>query len=154
VVVAVYTGARRSEVEALRWEEHIDLENGWVFIPGTKTAGSCRKVPLPGPLGKYLSRTPLKAGPVVEAWQNVGRDLPAACARVGIPPATPNDLRRTYASWMKHAGEDSAVVAKLLGHSSTRMVDLVYGRLTDENLVAATKALPKVSFAKIPNAKG
>ncbi len=146
VAVAVYSGARRSEVESLRWENHIDLESGWVFIPGTKTAGSHRKVPLPGPLAEYLRSTPLKAGPLVEPWGNVGRDLPAACARAGIARATPNDLRRTYASWMKQAGEDSAVVAKLLGHSSTRMVDLVYGRLADENLVSATSTLPAVTL--------
>jgi len=122
MAVAVYTGARRSEVEALQWEEHVDLENRWVFIPGTKTARSHRKVPLPPPLADYLRSTPVKAGPVVESWANVGRDLPAACARAGIARATPNDLRRTYASWMKQAGEDSAVVARLLGHNSTRMV--------------------------------
>lgn len=37
---------------------------------------------------------------------------------------------------------DSAVVAKLLGHTSTRMVDLVYGRLAGENLVTAVTTLP------------
>ena len=147
VAVAVYTGARRSEVEALRWEEHIDLENGWVFIPGTKTAGSHRKVPLPTPLAEYLRCTPVKSGRLVETWPNVGRDLPASCVRAAIARTTPNDLRRTYASWMKQAGEDSAVVAKLLGHSSTRMMDLVYGLLADENLVAATKRLPSVAFS-------
>ena len=30
---------------------------------------------------------------------------------------------------MKQAGVDSAVVAELLGHASTRMVDRVYGKL-------------------------
>ena len=147
----MYTGARRSEVEALRWEEHIDLENGWVFIPGTKTTGWYRKVPLPAALAKYLRSTSMKFGPVVQPWPNVGRDLPAASARAGIPRTTPNDLRQTYASWMKQAGEDSAVVAKLLGHSSTRTVNLVYGRLSEETLVKATASLPSLPLSTGPN---
>ena len=40
---------------------------------------------------------------------------------------TPNDLRRTFASWLKQSGQDSLVVARLMGHTSTRMVELVYG---------------------------
>jgi len=73
---------------------------------------------------------------------NVRRDLHAACARAKIPPCSPNDLRRTYASWLKQAVVDSAVVAKLLGHSSTKMVDLVYGRIDDATLARAASLLP------------
>jgi hypothetical protein len=69
---------------------------------------------------------------VVGAWPNVGRDLPKACTLAGIEKATPNDLRRTYASWLVNLGAPLKVVANLLGHSSTRMVDLVYGRVADE----------------------
>ena len=59
-----------------------------------------------------------------------------------IPNVTPNDLRRTFASWMKNQGVDSAVVAALLGPKSTRMVDLVYGKLDPSTLAAATALLP------------
>jgi len=82
--------------------------------------------------------------PVVERWLNVRRDLRAACKRVDIAPVSANDLRRTYSSWMKQSGEDSALVARLLGHSSTRMVDLVYGHLSDENFIRAAAKLPCV----------
>ena len=59
------------------------------------------------------------------------RDLLAkACARDKIPVVTPNDLRRTFASLLKQAGNDSMVVAKLLGDWTTRMVELVYGHLS------------------------
>jgi integrase len=144
VALAVYGGLRRSEVEALRWEEHVDEQLRWIRVPGTKTAGSSRRVPVPAALANLLRDVEGRVGVVVLPWQNVGRDLPAACSRAGIPRATPNDLRRTFASWLKNAGQDSAVVAKLLGHSSTRMVDLVYGRLTEETLAAATDHLPVV----------
>ena len=55
---------------------------------------------------------------------------------------SPNDLRRTFASWLKQAGVDSMVVAKLLGHTTSRMVELVYGHLNDATTSAAITKLP------------
>ena len=49
---------------------------------------------------------------------------------------------------MKQRGEDSAVVAKLLGHSSTRMVDLGYGRLNERNYIQAAAKLPTFAMPK------
>ena len=57
---------------------------------------------------------------------------------------TPNDLRRTFASWLKQAGTDSLTVARLLGHSSTAMVDKVYGRLDEATYVEAMRSMPRV----------
>ncbi|ACL63378.1 integrase family protein [Anaeromyxobacter dehalogenans 2CP-1] len=149
IMVAVYSGARRSEVEALRWDTHVNLETGWLVLPGTKTAKARRSVPILQPLADELASDPSKKGFVVEAWANVGRDLRIACAHAGVARVSPNDLRRTFASWMKQQGEDSAVVAKLLGHASTRMVDLVYGRLNDENLRRAVAKLPSVAVPSV-----
>ena len=42
-------------------------------------------------------------------------------------------------------GVDSAAVAKLLGHTSTRMVDLVYGHLPGDTLAAAVAVQPPTS---------
>jgi integrase len=42
-----------------------------------------------------------------------------------------------FASWLKQAGVDSMVVAKLLGHTTSRMVELVYGHLNDATTQAA-----------------
>ena len=84
-----------------------------------------------------------RTGLVVSHWGNVRRDLHAACDRAGIPRVSPNDLRRTFASWLKQAGTDSMVVAKLMGHTSTEMVERVYGQLTDDNYRdAIAKLLP------------
>ncbi len=144
VLLAIYTGARLSELEGLRWERDIDLEHSWIRLLGTKTAQSRRRVRIPDALRPVLEEAQRDAGSVAARWLNVRRDLAAACARAGIPSVTPNDLRRTFASWMKQRGEDSAVVARLMGHSSTRMVDLVYGRLNEQNYIQAAAKLPAV----------
>jgi integrase len=150
VAIAVGLGARRSEVEALDWGD-INLAAGVVANHGTKTKGSDRATPIPAELRTELLRTPdsARVGKVVGRWPSVGRDLPNACAIARIAKATPNDLRRTYASWLVNAGAPLKVVASLLGHNSTRMVDLVYGHVADETQVAwvAKLAMPSKSLA-------
>jgi len=117
---------------------------------GTKTKGSNRATPIPSELLTELRQVPeaKRVGRVVGTWPNVGRDLPSACAIAGIPKATPNDLRRTYASWLVNLGAPLKVIASLLGHSSTRMVDMVYGRVADETQFAwvAKLAMPAKSL--------
>jgi len=39
---------------------------------------------------------------------------------------SPNDLRRSYASWLEQGGQDSMLVARLMGNSAA-MVEKVYG---------------------------
>jgi len=141
VLIASFAGARASEVERLCWE-HVDLASGWVLLPGTKTAKSRRRVPLAPELAEALAREGNKSGPVVRPWSAVRRDLGVACARAKVPRVTPNDLRRTFASWLKQAGNDSMVVAKLLGHSTSRMVELVYGHLSTKEYLGAIADLP------------
>ena len=80
-----------------------------------------------------------RPGRVVAAWSNVRR-LACVCTRAKIDRISCNDLRRTYASWLKQRGVDSLVVARLLGHTSTRMVDAVYGQL-DELLSPSNRIL-------------
>lgn len=137
VAVAVFTGGRLSEVAKLDWSDISWGVPATVRIRGTKTVGSGREIPVADPLARLLFPVRQASGPVVGAWPNCRRDLTAACKRAGIASVSPNDLRRTFASWMKQHGVDSAVVARLLGHSSTKMVDLVYGRLNMATLAQA-----------------
>lgn len=60
----------------------------------------------------------------------------------GIDRISCTDLRRTYASWLEQRGVDSLFVARLLGHTSTRRVDAVYGQLDDPTSEPAVGLLP------------
>lgn len=162
--IALYAGLRDSEVEGLRWE-HVDMAGRWLRVEGTKTRGALRVVPISAPLaellasaGELAAASGASAGDaVVERWDNVERDLTAALdrglhgPRVRLPagaqarpprdPISPNDLRRTFASWLVQAGVPLYVVARLLGHTSTRMVERVYGHLASSNYQDAILAV-------------
>jgi len=63
-----------------------------------------------------------------------GQTLERACARAGIPRCTPNDLRRTYSTWLRADGVPNELSAPTMRHKDTRMLDRVYARLPPELL--------------------
>lgn len=153
--VARLGGMRAGEIERLRWETVMDR---LVRVPGTKTDKSRRTIPIAPALMHRLSQVHESArrGSVVEHWGNVRRDLRAAVRRANsaasgaavvqppepIPFVSPNDLRRTFASWLAQNNVPLLVIASLLGHSSTRMVEKVYGKLSAKNMDDAIAVLP------------
>lgn len=164
--VALFTGARFDEVNALSWED-VSFERETIRVRGTKTAGADRTIGLAPQLRAILYPLRLidsgrpRTGPVVQSWGQAGRDIKAACARIqrtrraaqvarGEPPtavclpATPNDLRRTTASWMAVAGVPPLHIARMLGHKSLEMVMRVYARVNPAALTAAAAALPSL----------
>lgn len=148
LLLATYGGLRSSEVEKVEGQ-HVDLQNRALAVPGTKTAGSCRRIPMHPRLQEELEREPLPlSGPLAKRWANVRREIALACVRLRIERVSPNDLRRTFASWLKQASVDSFVVAQLLGHSSSRMVEMVYGRIDFATLEKAVGELPASEESK------
>jgi integrase len=65
-----------------------------------------------------------------------GQTLARACDRAGIPRCTPNDLRRTYSTWLRAEGVPNELSAPTMGHKDTRMLDRVYARLPPDLLRA------------------
>jgi integrase len=64
-----------------------------------------------------------------------------------FPPLSPNDLRRTFAQWLVRSGVPYELAYPLMGHSSPRMLQQVYGK-RDATAVAdlielALKKAPK-----------
>ena len=125
-----------------RWGESVraqreDLQGGFLFLRGTKTKASKRTVPVIYPFASVLTwalRDAPEAGVLFRPWAYVARDLKVACAKAGIAAVTPNDLRRTHATWLRKAGVEPSLIGAQLGHTTSRMVELVYGRLTPESL--------------------
>lgn len=133
----VATGARWGESVRARIE---DVTLDAVHLRGTKTKASRRDVPVVGPavamMRWALANAPgARAGhPLFSDWGNVRRDLADACRRAGIPTCTPNDLRRTFASWLRQAGVTPQLIGAALGHTTSRMTELVYGKLPSDDL--------------------
>ena len=158
--LAALAGANLSEVEAIDWGK-VDLVQNRLHIPGTKRETRRRWVPIAPALRHQLEQVPeaKRRGRVAERWGNVRRDLhravdtanakaAARAAELGldpplvIPRVSPNDLRRTFASWLVQRDVPLLTVAGLMGHSSTRMVEKVYGKLSRRNFDEAIAALP------------
>ncbi len=125
---ALATGARRKEIfSACKG----DITAAMARIRGTKTGAADATIPIPSLMADLLQ---IAGEPPYQSWGNARRDIAAHCAKVGIPSVTWNDLRRTFASLLVQAGVAPHLVAKLMRHKTTAMVDRVYGRQTGESL--------------------
>ncbi len=160
--IAALAGGSFGEVERAEWGR-VEFDNNRMLLPGTKRETRRRWVPISPALRHRLEVVPKKerVGCIVEPWSNVRRDLHVAVKNVNrsaeagcdprlpLPLVSPNDLRRTFASWLVQNGVPLLTVATLMGHSSTRMVEKVYGKLSKANLDSAIAALPSFGFATV-----
>jgi integrase len=78
-------------------------------------------------------------GTLFRAWSNARRDLADACRRAGIAKVSPNDLRRTYGTWLRLGGVEPSLIGAAMGHADSRMVERVYGRMPAESLQSALR---------------
>lgn len=85
-------------------------------------------------------------GPLFPRWTNVRRDLSEACERAGCAPVTPNDLRRTFATWLAEAGVPELVTASLMGHANSAMIRRVYARIGSPAQAQAVSRLPGLAL--------
>lgn len=141
VLLIVFAAPRRGELLRLNWLD-VDLANNVLRVPKGKTKS--RVVPIHPVLRPWLEQFRQPCGRLVAPWTDDKRGLARACERAGVPRVTPNDLRRTFATWLKQQDVDSAVVANMMGHNSTTMVDRVYGRIESATLQRAIAKLPEV----------
>ncbi len=110
-----------------------------VLLRGTKRKTRFRTVPIVSPaqqslLAYALDHAKGTGDPLFAPWGNVRRDLADACEDAKIERCSPNDLRRTFASWQVEAGVPLFPIAQAMGHKDTRMLERVYGRQTPEQL--------------------
>ena len=126
--VDLYIRQRLGESAAAQPDD-IDWDGGTVRLRGTKTRRSARVVPILSSTRCYLvaAHRCMPFG----SWgrSNASRDLNAAADRAGVGRLRPTDLRRTAAMWLRQSGASASAIAEYLGHTSSRMVEQVYGRL-------------------------
>ena len=142
LLVACFTGARRSELRRMRWED-VDWTRSEMVVHQSKPAKSRRIVPLPDELKEALEQQRQARGLLLPSFNNLYRELDRAGRKVGVPHFSLNDCRRTFASWMLQGGVPLYDVSKLLGHRSITMVQKVYGHLSDDSLRRAVTKLPR-----------
>ena len=144
------TGLRPEEWAALE-RPHVDRARGVVKVeqknvggtiePTSRPTDQRREVPLTRAAVAALDRVPSRFGtkllfPAPEGGPlNLGnfrkRDWNPAVEAAGVaPPATPYDLRDTFASNALHAGVTVFELARVMG-TSVRMIEKHYGALVD-----------------------
>lgn len=132
--IGLLTGARRSEVLGMQWED-LDLERGTWRIPDTK-AGRPHTLPLPRLVVDELLKLPrLDGNPYVFCgrWgrknlNNVSKPWLRIRKEAGLDDVRLHDLRRTLGSWLVAAGASLPLIGKALNHSQPATT-AIYARL-------------------------
>jgi integrase len=154
VYLSLYTGARKSNVLAMRWEE-IDWHRKVWRIPDTKN-GQPLEVPLTSQAIAILKRRlPKKPAEWVFAsrsttghYQDPKKAWERILATAKLTDLHIHDLRRTLGSYQAINGASSYIIGKSLGHKSQQSTQ-VYARLhldpVRQSVQQAVNAMLKVS---------
>lgn len=118
----IFTGARLSEILALRWE-HVDVEQACLWLPDSKTGA--KVIYLSPPARDVLAGLERHDGnPYVIAGRKPGSHLVnlrkpwgRLRAKAGLPDLLLHDLRHSFASVGATLGLSLPMIGKLLGHS-------------------------------------
>jgi integrase len=143
--------ARREESYLAEMRDH-DLEKWHVRIRGTKTTAADAVItiaPRFRDLLRFALRERPKTGPLFPRWQNVYRALGLACDRIGIERLSPNDLRRTHSSILSAAGVPHSMLKNVTRHTTTIMLDRVYGQQTLDDTAHVLATIDK-QFPALP----
>ena len=128
ILLALGTGLRRGDIESLSISD-IDFENSYVTTSSKKTRKSMgsRPVPVPimGEVRKYVSGLNPEQEKLFRdrfsqyRWKKIREKL-------GLGDFKFHDLRKTFGSVLAQKGVSTAVVQRLLEHSSADLTNKVY----------------------------
>jgi integrase len=135
------SGARRAEVERLRWEE-VDFDRGLVRLKDSKTGA--KTFPLaPAALQLLQTRKQTSSGPFVFAaargdgsFNGTGKIWREARSRAGLEGVRIHDLRHTFASFGASSGFGLPVIGAILGHTQATTTQR-YAHLANDPLQQA-----------------
>jgi integrase len=145
VTVAFLTGARRSSIAAMRWQD-LDLRSGqgvWLIPARWSKSGSEVAVALTDEAAAVLREWKTRNGPGRSAFVFPSH---SATGHIGVPrktwdrfrdeagigDVTLHDLRRSIGSQVAAAGGNAAVIAAALGHLSLQSAKSYLHLRTDE----------------------
>ena len=136
ILMLLATGARKGNIEGMRWAD-IDLDKGvWRIEAAESKNRKPLALILPKAAVELLKRRE-RAHVVYVFYDAQGQPpkLRKGWERVreaaGLADVHLHDIRRTVGSWLTASGATELVIARALGHRSTRRTQ-VYARLTDE----------------------
>jgi integrase len=153
VIISLLTGARRANVQAMRWSE-INFKLATWHIPQEKTkSGESVTIPL---VDRAIAILEARRARVTGDWVFPGkgstghlvepkRAWASLLKRAGITDLRLHDLRRTLGSWEASTGASLIVIGKTLGHTNTATTQ-VYARL---NLDPVRAAVSKATDAML-----
>ncbi len=147
----VLTGARKSEILTLQWE-NVDTDRGCLRLPDSKTGA--KVIPLGAAALEALSEIPRIEGnpyvlPGLEGRHFVGlqKTWERIRKRAGLEDVRLHDLRHSFASVAVAGGDSLYLVGKVLGHQQASTTER-YAHLADDPLRAvADKAAGRIAAA-------
>jgi len=145
IAFAIVTGARAGELAALKWAD-VSKRDGTARLAETKS-GKAQTLMLSSAALRILAGLPLY-GPHVFAWPDgrplsrdyLSHNFTRAARKAGVADARLHDTRHTFATRVRRAGGDLAVLRELLRHSSARMSER-YSHVSRADLRRAVEAV-------------
>ena len=147
ILLAALCGLRRSEIAALTWDD-IDLEEGTIRInkalgvtdgegyrlKAPKTYAGYRKAEIPERVKIVLQRLSEERKPITELnIQTMTNKFPHELEKAGLHRFRFHDLRHYFASSLLAMGVPDLYVIKIIGHSTTSMLEHYQHVLSDED---------------------
>ena len=132
IIFYLFSGARQKELLTLKFQ---DISNDTIHIPGTKTAGSNRFIPNFKPLKQIIAkRTNYKPTDYVFPFTSI-RQLTYVKEEIEKQSGVKfhiKDLRTTFGTMCAEQGISESVIAKWMGHTTTKTTRKYYIKVLSE----------------------
>ncbi len=152
ILMGIYTAARKEAILSLRWTQ-VDFGRGMIDFrtPGREATSKGRaQIPIPRRLMTFLRYARRHSSPTGFVIQYNGKPIKDVrkgfrfiCKRAGLDGICPHTLRHTAATWMVRADVPWWQIARYLGHTTTRQIEMTYGHHRPEWLSAAASSFDR-----------
>ena len=151
------TGARRNEIESLKWSE-VDFERGIIRLEDSKTGA--KVIPLTPAAAVILDGTARMAGspyvfPALSGggyFQGLGKIWRAVRKQAGLEDVRLHDLRHTFASFGVAGGFNLPVLGAILGHTQAATTQR-YAHLANDPVLHAANNIGQTIAAALNGQK-